>query len=334
MGKDTPLISIVMPAFNVEKMIGKTIESILNQSYTNWELVIVNDGSTDNTLEVIRVYAAQNANIICYSIPNSGSATTPRLYAVEKSHGDWICNIDSDDTIEPTYLEKLLQRAIDSDADIVSPTMRYTDKVGNVQKSVPNQNFDITQVVTGKKAAYLTFCKGAGSAIACNGMLCKKKIYNVLLPKSDKKYIYQDEVDFLQLFCNAQKVAFSNATYYYLMNDQSVTHTPSTRSYDKLITEIEYNAICRQQYSNDKDALKLANRRYLDVTLGRRMKYLHDRAYFTKEQKSEVLALLKQNYRQKPSSCGLPLAKRILLFSLGFYWFLFISNLIYGIKRR
>ena len=95
-----PVISISMPAYNVEKYIGEAIESILAQTFTNWELIIVDDGSKDNTVAVVREYEATDGRIrIIKRQENSGSVRLPRLDGVMAAKGSFICAIDSDDTI-------------------------------------------------------------------------------------------------------------------------------------------------------------------------------------------------------------------------------------------
>ena len=104
---ENPLISIVMPAYNVEKYIGNAIESVIRQSYNNWELVICNDASSDNTESVITTYDDNRIKYIRLSI-NSGSAFHPREKAFYRSSGDWILNLDADDYIEQDYLLKVV----------------------------------------------------------------------------------------------------------------------------------------------------------------------------------------------------------------------------------
>ena len=117
MRDNQPLVSIIMPVYNCEKYISEAIESVLSQSYQNWELLIVDDGSTDNTAEVMREYAEKSDKIRTIFKENGG-VTSARLRGVQESTGDWIAFMDGDDYIEPQMYGRLLQNALNAGADI------------------------------------------------------------------------------------------------------------------------------------------------------------------------------------------------------------------------
>lgn len=98
-----PLVSVVMPAYNGEKYIGEAIESVLNQTYSNWELVIVEDCSTDGTLKVIRGYRDERIKLFCNTEHIGIAATTNR--AIENSRGKYIALLDDDDVSEKERLQ-------------------------------------------------------------------------------------------------------------------------------------------------------------------------------------------------------------------------------------
>lgn len=100
---NTPLVSVVMPAYNGEKYIGEAIESVLNQTYSNWELVIVEDCSTDSTLKVIREYRDERIKLLC-NTENMGIAATTNK-AIENSSGKYIALLDDDDVSETERLQ-------------------------------------------------------------------------------------------------------------------------------------------------------------------------------------------------------------------------------------
>lgn len=98
-----PLVSVVMPAYNGEKYIGEAIASVLNQTYSNWELVIVEDCSTDGTLKVIRGYRDERIKLFCNTENIGIAATTNR--AIENSRGKYIALLDDDDVSEKERLQ-------------------------------------------------------------------------------------------------------------------------------------------------------------------------------------------------------------------------------------
>ena len=100
-----PLVSVVIPAYNAEKFITATLESVLSQTYQKIEVVIVDDGSRDKTVEIVREFAAKDKRIILFQQSNSGVAAARNL-AIQKSKGEYIAPIDADDIWYPEKIEK------------------------------------------------------------------------------------------------------------------------------------------------------------------------------------------------------------------------------------
>lgn len=110
-----PLISVIMPAYNASSTISKAINSVLNQVYKNWELIIVNDGSKDNTLEICKKY--ETSNILVINQENGGLSKA-RNEGLKYSRGEYVCFIDSDDWVKPEYLYLLYQSIVDCHSDL------------------------------------------------------------------------------------------------------------------------------------------------------------------------------------------------------------------------
>ena len=110
-------ISIVMASYNYASIIGEAIESVINQTYKDWELIIVDDGSTDNSVEVIKKYLNDNRIKLYINEKNLGLAKTLRK-GIQYSTSDWIAFLESDDKFFPNALEEKV-KAISSDADII-----------------------------------------------------------------------------------------------------------------------------------------------------------------------------------------------------------------------
>ena len=104
---NTPLVSIIMPSYNHAKYIAETIESIRQQTYSSWELIIVDDGSDDNTEEIIHTINDQRINF--YKEGRINVAGIIKNIGLSKSKGEFIAFIDSDDLWEPTKIEKQLK---------------------------------------------------------------------------------------------------------------------------------------------------------------------------------------------------------------------------------
>ena len=98
------MISVIMPVYNAENTVGKTISSILCQSYRNFELIIVDDGSTDGTSRICGQF--DSGKIVCLRQENAGPAAA-RNYGLTRARGSLICFVDADDTVEEDYLQVL-----------------------------------------------------------------------------------------------------------------------------------------------------------------------------------------------------------------------------------
>ena len=105
----TALISIITPSFNSEKFIAATIQSVQNQSYANWEMIIVDDCSTDNTASVIEQFVINDSRIRFFQLEKNSGAGVARELALSKATGDYISFLDADDLWKPLKLEKQLQ---------------------------------------------------------------------------------------------------------------------------------------------------------------------------------------------------------------------------------
>lgn len=105
---ENPLVSIVTPVFNAEKYLEETVKSVQNQTYQNWELFLIDDGSTDDSLKIAKNLAKTDKRIKVISIKNSGAAVA-RNTGIEKASGRYLCFIDADDLWKPEKLEKQLK---------------------------------------------------------------------------------------------------------------------------------------------------------------------------------------------------------------------------------
>ena len=109
-------ISIIVPVYNVENYLERCVESILKQTYTNFELLLINDGSTDQSGDLCDQLVSKNENIKVFHLENAG-VSNARNVGIQNSTGEWITFIDSDDFITPDYLETLIS-AVDGDDSI------------------------------------------------------------------------------------------------------------------------------------------------------------------------------------------------------------------------
>jgi glycosyltransferase involved in cell wall biosynthesis len=127
-----PLVSITICTYNGESFIEETLNSVLGQTYTNFEVVIVDDGSKDGTLDIIKKYAAIDSRIIWFSRQNSGLPAS-RNFAFSKSNGQWIAIIDQDDICYPDRIKQQIEIAEKNpNAGLIFCDTNYIDEAGRI----------------------------------------------------------------------------------------------------------------------------------------------------------------------------------------------------------
>lgn len=101
-------ISIVVAVYNAEKTLKKCVDSLIGQTLKNTEIILVNDCSKDNSSSICKQYESEYSNVIAIDNPYNVGVSATRNNGIEKAKGDYICFVDSDDYVEPDYLEQLL----------------------------------------------------------------------------------------------------------------------------------------------------------------------------------------------------------------------------------
>ena len=208
------LISVIVPVYNAAAYIERCVKSIQNQTYTHYELILVNDGSTDNSLEICKTLASQDERIVVLDRPNGG-ASAARNTGLTKARGDYIVFVDSDDYVTSTYLENLYLAAKFGNYDIVQCNF---EEVNNTKLSINNVIFDKMHVQEISKKQ------------ALNDRVYKVTIWGKIYSSflfDDFKFregeIYEDDASYYIFVDKAKKIAILNETlYYYYMSENSV----------------------------------------------------------------------------------------------------------------
>lgn len=142
-----PLITVVMPVFNAANYLNLAIDSIIDQTYTNWEMIAIDDGSTDNSLAILLHYQLRDKRIKVFSRENKGIAYTLNQ-GIEKANGDFIARMDADDISMPTRLELQL------DALIVNPSL---DLIATNAFLIDDQNKSVGELMC--STGHANICK-------------------------------------------------------------------------------------------------------------------------------------------------------------------------------
>ena len=128
--EDFGLISIIMAAYNAERTIEQAIESVLNQTYPNFELLVVNDCSKDKTVELVENFAAKDSRVRLISNDKNRGVSYTRKHGLDEAKGSWIAILDSDDAWTPEKLEKQIARQKETNADLLFTGSAFMDSDG------------------------------------------------------------------------------------------------------------------------------------------------------------------------------------------------------------
>lgn len=214
------LISIILPVYNSEEFLTKCIDSIIKQSYHNWELIVINDGSTDGSKNIINRYSEIDSRIKVFHFANRGVASS-RNSGIEFSKGEYITFIDSDDFVEPNYLEKLVYGLENNNCDISSCDVLeiYNDN-SRIIKSL-NTIKEKEIIVNSKRILNdLLYHK------IKNGYSCAKLYKKSVIKQLFQNYSYCEDVLFLVNNLSTGDYLINvvhEPLYVYIRNDNSVT---------------------------------------------------------------------------------------------------------------
>ncbi|MDR2594723.1 MAG: glycosyltransferase [Fibromonadaceae bacterium] len=291
---NTPLISIVIPAYNAEKYIEECLNSILNQTFQEWECIIVNDGSTDNTPAIIENFVVKDKRFSCYTIPGSGSAKVPRDKAISYAKAQWIIDIDADDFIDNDVLEKFYARAIETKADIVYLRMKlFYEENPKKFSFIPVQNFDMKKVLTGKDAVMLTVPKWV---IGAKGIV-KKELWTACSTfNSEIKHINVDEYDTREMLIKAKTVAFENVIYHYRQHSVSITKKISTKFFDTLITDKMLENLFSEHFGHDSYQRQLVSQYRIKGLIAKRAFLFRVCSKLQAEERKKIKEMIKEHY--------------------------------------
>lgn len=214
-------VSVVITAYNVEKYIKKAINSVLNQTYKNIEIIVVEDYSTDNTLKIIKDLQKSDTtfpiNLVQHK-ENVGAGLS-RRDGIKASTGDFIMLLDADDWLNKDYIEHLVNRQKETDADIVGGGITYcyedTDK------------FEIKTFGTTVSEGFQKFMDYKdGKIVFLSNKIVRSTMYDTV-EYCDRRYV-EDTPVIMKLLYNANKVAYINeAGYNYLQRNGSLCHDSS-----------------------------------------------------------------------------------------------------------
>lgn len=227
--QQSPFFSIIIPVYNAGSYLRECLRSILSQDFPNWEAVIVDDCSTDESLSIANEFAANDKRFRVFESPeNSGSAYAPRIRAAKNARAKYLVIIDADDFVSADLLSIHYRMITLKNVDLTIPQMWKLVGV-SYNKILPVETFDDSKIWLGKNLVGYTF---EYWQIPMAGFAVKRDIYleaDVRMSGQRSGSIFSDEVLSRWILYLSSDVAFTSARYYYRYNTSSITHTGMMR---------------------------------------------------------------------------------------------------------
>ncbi len=215
----TPKVSIIIPVFNTEKYLKKCLDSVLNQTLSDIEVICINDCSKDNSLEILKEYSNKDKRLKLIDFKVNQGVSIARNKGVSESSGDYIGFIDSDDFVELDFYEKLYKKAIETNADCAKGNIYTTKEDGSnpILTDFYNQNNKIKE-----NKAY--FCYGFTSAIYKASLI---KDNNINFPEKIAHFEDPYFSILANIFMTTVEIVDS-AKYYYIQHKNSAVASSKT----------------------------------------------------------------------------------------------------------
>jgi len=216
------LISVIVPVFNVECYLSKCLDSILAQTYNSLDIIVIDDGSTDNSPKICDDYAIKDERIKVIHKKNDGLSSA-RNFGLGAMRGEYVTFVDSDDWIEPYMCEKLLNELIDNKCDVAFGLQYDNYEKGKELKQIYCV-MEIDRIILDKENAMRAYLERKISGTAC-GILYNKSIFHDIRFPEGKQW--EDQAIMFPLLNKIERAVICNSyVYHYFRRANSTTTVP------------------------------------------------------------------------------------------------------------
>ena len=254
MRNNKPLVSVIVPVYNAADFLDKCLDSLLAQTFTDYEVVLVDDGSTDGSGDICDKYAAKHKQIVVVHKKNEGVAEA-RITGFKASCAPWIAFVDADDYVDHSFLKKMTDAAKENDTDMV--VCRYFTckhgKAPTVAKRVTGY-FDRNGIDNFLKNKFL-YDKNTGAAgmpVALWAKIIKREFVETALHAGKGLKWSEDMVGLFHILLNVKSfLAIDDALYFYVQHQGQVT-----KKYDILLWQNQLEALRRYRSLDSRNLLE------------------------------------------------------------------------------
>lgn len=222
--QENPQISVIVPIYNVEKWLDRCLKSIINQQFKDFELILVNDGSTDNSLNICKKYLIKDSRIKLFSKKNGGLSDA-RNYGLRYASGKYVVFVDSDDYVLPNYLEMLIESIKYNHSEVAICEYNLVSESGNFIRSQRlNEPKELT-VIDGRTLLIYYYKDGGSVNVVAWNKIYRRELFNNI--KFAKGKFYEDEYLLVPMFWRIKKVSLVRKKLYnYVQRPNSIMSTP------------------------------------------------------------------------------------------------------------
>lgn len=260
-------VSVIVPVYNVEKYLPKCLDTLVNQTLQDIEIIVVNDGATDNSAAVIDSFVYKYPQIISLTKPNGGLSDA-RNYGIPYATGEYIGFVDSDDYVDIDMYEKLYAKAKEEDSDVVECDLHHVFPDGTIDTEVGERIQD-------KKKMLMM-----GRSVVWNKIYRREWLMktNILFPKG---CIYEDVEFFVKLVPHIRTYSYVDAaSIYYVQRGDSINNKQTLKTLDilKILQHIKDYYVENGLYKEYEDAMEFFYTRILLCSSFSRMCHIPDKA--------------------------------------------------------
>lgn len=269
--------SVVLSIYNVEKYLNRCLDSVINQTYKNLEIILVDDGSPDNCPQICDDLAKEDSRIKVIHKENAGLGEA-RNSGLDVATGDFVAFFDSDDYIDKKLFEELYRVIINENPDLIEFGHHDVDRQGNITKTfIPKtllEKYEGEEVLSKflpelictdpKTGTASNLLMSAWSCLYRRQLLVECNFHFV----SEREYISEDVYSLMKLMPNVHSVSVvQKAYYYYCENDQSLTHVYNPKRFEKIILfQQQLETLCASDIYSDEVRYRI-KRPFLDNLL-------------------------------------------------------------------
>lgn len=290
------LISVILPIYNVELYLKECIESVISQSYKNLEIILVDDGSTDQSPYICDEYVKIDSRIKVIHKENGGLSDA-RNVGIQASSGSYIALVDSDDLIAQSFIEELYEGCIKSNAMIAA--CAYS-KFSNEDEIVCSNNQDNAQVISGRELIKQIYLGQAGEFgfVAWNKLYRRDLFDSIQYPFGR---IYEDTFTTYKLFLNSNQIALLNKSlYFYRIRPESIMSTMVSLKKIKDGVDADASVVKYFQENQDYEILPYVSSYFCKQAI---LTYFKMIPKVDHDEKAEAKKYLKTVYRKTWSHC-------------------------------